>query len=787
MERAPERHRWRDLWNRLRGVPVRWDLGPWWEIAAAAGALDLRGARDAELRARAASIRERAASAPLAGQALAEACAVFAEAAARTLGLRPFPEQLLAGLALNASWVAELATGEGKTLAAVLPAWLHACAGQGVHVLTFNDYLARRDAAWMGPLYELLGVTVGCVQAGMAPDARRRAYAAEVTYATAKEVGFDLLRDGVVRAPSGAVLRPFHLAIVDEADSIMIDEARVPLVLAGRFSPDPRDLSRLTEAVRALRAGVDFATDQPRRNVFLTEAGFERLEAGLGCGALHGSGNAGLLADLHQALHAEFLLRRDVDYIVRAGRVEIVDEFTGRVVPDRQWPDGLQAAVEAKEGLRASGGGQVLGRISLQHFLNLYPRLAGMTATARLAAEDLAEFYALEVAVIPPHRPCVRVDGPDRVFSHQAAKVRAVVAEAVAAHARGRPILVGTASVEESEALAAELGREGLACQVLNAKNDELEAAIVARAGEPGAITISTAMAGRGTDIRLGGAREEARDEVVALGGLLVLGTQRHESRRVDDQLRGRAGRQGDPGESLFFVSLEDGLFVRHGLREALPRGLGRVRQDAPLSRPGVGREITRAQRILEGQNHEIRQTLWRYSSKVEQQRQHLQRLRREVLGESSEGRAGLAREVRLHQLDRLWAEHLEQLGVLRETVILEAVGGKSPLDEFLRVASRAYAERLEELDERVAAHVAELEAAAEPGLLLEQLRGPSSTWTYLVNDDQFERSVWLLSASQTGGLAVAAGLFGPLLTLWLLLRRWFGPRPPGDLDGGEA
>src|SRR5215831_10392553 len=601
-----ETRRWMRRLEKWRGVElVEENLAPYEE---ALHEINRRGedfARktDDQLREAGASLRERSRRGASSDELLVDVFALAREAAARTLGMRPFDVQVMAGVALSRGKLVEMQTGEGKTLAAVAPACLNACAGRGVHVLTFNDYLARRDAAWMGPVYRFLGLSVGAVQEGMSVDARRAAYAADITYATAKEAGFDFLRDGLCRTPDELVHRPFNFAIVDEADSILIDEARVPLVIAGERPGSQTSLYRTAELIAALARGEDWETDENDRNISLTDRGVDRVESELGCGDLYSAENYLLLVEINQALHARALLHRDVDYIVRDGRIELVDEFTGRVMDDRRWPDGLQAALEAKENLPIRPGGRILGSITLQHFLKHYPGLSGMTATAQPAAEELEGFYGLKVVPIPPNRPCVREDLPDVIFTHKDAKHRSLIAEISRANATGRPVLVGTSSVEESESLARKLSQAGVACRVLNAKNDEAEAEIIAEAGAVGAVTISTNMAGRGTDIRLGGAREEERERVVVLGGLYVIGTNRHESRRIDDQLRGRAGRQGDPGTSRFFISLEDDLIQRYGVVSLIPASHRPVRQPGPITDPVVSREIARAQRIVEGQN----------------------------------------------------------------------------------------------------------------------------------------------------------------------------------------
>jgi len=784
-----------DFWNRARGVPIQYDLADYRRTLAAVERFNFKRSPDAGLRTTAARLADRARRGEPSDDLLAEAFALVRETAARRIGLRPFDEQVLAGIALHRGRVVEMDTGEGKTLAAVLPAALNALAGAGVHVLTFNDYLARRDAAWMGPVYEGLGLSVGVVQDGMAEAARRRAYRADITYATAKEAGFDYLRDHLCYDAADLVQRDFRFAIVDEADSLLIDEARVPLVIAGRLDAEAAAPTGLAEVVRGLRPGLDFQTDEGERNLVLTDEGLRRIESRLGGIDLHAADRLELLTGVHQALHAEFLLRRDVDYIVRRGRVEIVDEFTGRVVEDRHWPDGLQAAVEAREGLRPGTGGAILGSITLQHFLGLYPKVAGMTATARSAASEFREFYGLETVVIPPHRPCIRQDLPDAVFSHREAKFDALTADIGRMHAAGRPVLVGTASVRESEELAAALRAKGIACEVLNAKNDEREAKIVAQAGRLGAVTISTNMAGRGTDIKLGGADEEEREAVVRLGGLLVIGTNRHESLRIDRQLRGRAGRQGDPGASRFYVSLEDPLVEKYGVRNLLPKGLRSLRRDGPLDNPAIAREIARGQRIVEGQNFEIRKTLRTYSYLLEKQRRIFHARREDILAGDglpdplsrkvrrararlraqmgAEAWNDLERRLSLREADRAWREHLAVLADVREGIHLAGVGGRSPVAEFQRIANEEFARLEARIEDGILAAFRSLPddpSRIDAGRL--GLRGPASTWTYLINDQQFGLWVSLLHGSNIGATAVAAAAFGPLYLLMGIVSR---------------
>ena len=811
--RPPVRNRigWRQRLARLGGSSVDLDLRGFDAPLAAVREIerDLAELSDDAIAERARKLAARARGGAEPDGLRNETFALVCEAAARTLGERPFDVQVVAALALAGGRVVELQTGEGKTLAAVLPAVLHGLGGEGVHVLTFNDYLARRDAEWMGPIYRMLGLSVDAVQQGMPPAARRRAYRADVTYVTAKEAGFDHLRDLRATDPEAVVHRPFHVALVDEADSLLIDEARTPLVLAGRTEPRNSMVRRIAEHVAALAPGVDFDADEYGRSVELTEAGLGRMERSLGVASLHDGEHYGLLTGVSCALHARVLLRRDVDYLVRDGHIGMIDEHTGRVVADRHWPDGLQAALEAKEGLAPDGDGRILGSIPLQHFLRGYPFLCGMTGTACDAADELREIYGLEVVVVPTNRPVIRIDRPDVMFTHREAKERAVVAEVRRAHAVRRPVLVGTLSVVESERLAKRLRAAGIACEVLNARNDAAEARIVARAGRIGAVTISTNMAGRGTDIRLGGGDEGEREQVAALGGLYVIGTNRHESRRVDLQLRGRAGRQGDPGESCFFVSLEDELLVRYGIRDLIPARLMPARRDAPIEHPIVRREIARAQRIVEGQNHEIRRTLSRYAEIVEDQRRRLLGRRQALLAGRAEpdvwrgepqryrdlvdacGREAIRRAevaVTLHHLDQAWVEHLALCADLREGIHLVRLGQQDPLTRFTSEVVDAY-ERLEPgLDDAVRAaldRVRVVDGQIDLAAAGVDVKGPAATWTYLVNDDPFRDQIGqLLTGPGRGSIAIFSALWlMPLMIAWGVVDRYLRKRPRRRAD----
>ncbi len=748
------------LLHRIRSGAVEFGTKPYLKQLEKISAFEehFRDLRDDQLRAAAQSLRDRTAAKVPRPRLLGEAFALVREVADRLLGMRLYDEQMLAALALDQGKVAEMQTGEGKTLAAVAPAFLSSLSGHGVHVLTFNDYLARRDAHWMGPVYQFLGVSVGYVQQGMTNAERQRAYECHVTYVTAKEAGFDFLRDQICMDPSLLVQRSLSYAIVDEADSILIDEARVPLVIAGETDELDVDIAGLPTLVQQLVADEDYAIDRGWRNVNFTANGLDRVEKMLGCGDLHGRRNLELLTRLNLALQAEVQLNRDIDYLVRDGRIELIDEFTGRVAENRRWPYGLQAAIEAKEGLRIQADGMILASITLQHFLKQYDRLAGMTGTAVEAADELHEFYGLKVVTVPTHKPCARCEEPDAVFDGKQAKQLALVAKIAHVHGTGRPVLVGTASVRESEELAASLRDTGVECNVLNAKNDELEAELVAEAGAVGAVTISTNMAGRGTDIRLGGHDERDRESVLAAGGLYVLGCNRHESRRIDNQLRGRSARQGDPGGARFFVSLEDDLLVRYGVGQLEELRLLRNQSGLLSEDPQITHRIAHSQRVIEGESFEIRRTLRRYSAVVERQRKELFSRRRAILTDQlvptllqqrsadryhklvadfGEQRIQAGeKQITLFHINQGWADHLAHVAEIREQIHLFSMGGYNPLDEFHRRINQSMTQTLVRIDDEIVATFERVEFT-EDGLDLAKykLTGPSSTWTYMIND----------------------------------------------------
>ena len=638
---------------------------------------------DEELASKTDEFRERVANGESLDDLLPEAFAVVREASVRTLGMRHFDVQLMGGIVLHEGRIAEMKTGEGKTLVATLPVYLNALEGKGVHVVTVNDYLARRDAEWMGAIYRFLKLKVGVITHDLDVEGRKEAYAADITYGTNNEFGFDYLRDNMVLRKEDMVQRSLNYAIVDEVDSILIDEARTPLIISGQ-AEKPTDLYyKFARIVTRLRPEEDYTVDEKAKTVAITEAGVAKVEKMLNVDNLYDDANNDLAHYLNQALRAHALMKRDRDYVVKDGKVIIVDEFTGRLMFGRRYSDGLHQAIEAKENVRIERESQTLASITFQNYFRMYRKLAGMTGTAATEEEEFRKIYGLDVVVIPTNAPMIRVDHPDMVYKTERAKFAAVVKEIVELHKKGQPVLVGTISIEKSERLSALLSREGVPHQVLNAKYHEKEAEIIAQAGRLGAVTIATNMAGRGTDIVLGGnpeyiarqklrslgydpsvifaatergpsnvpevleAREKYREilaevkketdaeheKVVALGGLHIIGTERHESRRIDNQLRGRAGRQGDPGSSRFYVSLEDDLMRLFG-GEMITKWMERLgwEEDVPIEHPRLSRSIEMAQKRVEARNFDIRKQVLEYDDVMNKQREVIYKERRRVL-----------------------------------------------------------------------------------------------------------------------------------------------------------
>jgi preprotein translocase subunit SecA len=624
----------------------------------------MRGLSDAELQAVTPALKERLENGEGLDDILPEAFAAVREAGRRTVDMRHFDSQLVGGVVLHEGKIAEMATGEGKTLVATLPVYLNALTGLGVHLITVNDYLARRDAEWMGPIYKFLGLTVGAVVHGLDDPERKEAYGCDVTYGTNNEFGFDYLRDNMKYSPEEMVQREFNYAIVDEVDSILVDEARTPLIISGPAEESTDKYYKINKLIYQLQREKDFMVDEKAKTAYLVDEGVARIEKLLKVDNLYDPKYVDFLHHINQALKAHHLFSRDVDYIVTDGKVVIVDEFTGRLMPGRRFSDGLHQALEAKENVKIERENQTLATVTFQNYFRMYKKLAGMTGTADTEALEFRKIYNLDVVVIPTNRVLIRMNHPDVVYRTEIEKFRAVVNEIQELHTKGRPVLVGTLSIDKSERVSEILKRKGIPHHILNAKNHEREAEIVAQAGRFKAVTISTNMAGRGTDILLGGnpkflaltlakgqhegedylkALEEAKkiceqekEKVIALGGLHILGTERHESRRIDNQLRGRSGRQGDPGSSRFYVSLEDEIMRLFGSDRISPL-LGRLgmTEDMPIEHPLITKAIENAQSRVEAHNFDIRKYLLEYDNVMNKQRETIYGMRKDIMEDS--------------------------------------------------------------------------------------------------------------------------------------------------------
>jgi len=725
---------------------------------------------DAELRGKTEVLKKRVTDGETLDAVLPEAFAVVREAGKRTLGMRHFDVQLLGGIALHNGKIAEMRTGEGKTLVATLPAYLNALSGKGVHVVTVNDYLARRDAEWMGRLYTFLGLTVGVNTPQMSREEKQAAYGADVTYGTNNEFGFDYLRDNMKFQLEEMVQREFNFAIVDEVDSILIDEARTPLIISGPAEDSSAAYVAVDRVIPRL-AAEDFERDEKVRAVTLTEAGVESVERLLVAHGLMKEGESlyditsvSLLHHVNQALRAHKLFARDTDYIVKDGKVVIIDEFTGRMMEGRRYSDGLHQALEAKEGVRVQNENQTLASITFQNYFRLFPKLGGMTGTAMTESAEFAQIYGLEVIDIPTNRDMIRVDEHDEVYRTIEEKHEAIIALIEDCHKREQPCLVGTVSIEKSEALAALLKKRGIRHQVLNARYHEQEAAIIAQAGVPGAVTIATNMAGRGTDIQLGGnlemrvrtelsaitdeaeraRRREAiaaeiavsRDKVLAAGGVYIVGTERHESRRIDNQLRGRSGRQGDPGRSKFFLSLQDDLMRIFGSErmDSMLQRLGLEPGEA-IVHPWINKAIEKAQQKVEARNFEIRKQLLQYDDVMNDQRKVVYEQRKDLMRtpDVSDTIAGMREEVLGAMVARsipggAFSEQWNVHGLHEEVLRVFAID--APVADWAKeegIAEEEIRERLVALiDQRMAAKVAnygpEMMRMAEKSLLLQLL-----------------------------------------------------------------
>ena len=731
------------------------------------------------------------------GEDRARFLALAREAGDRTLDMRPFDVQLQGALRLLEGDVIEMATGEGKTLAGAIAAIGFVLQGHRVHVISVNDYLATRDAEWMKPLFDLFDIVSASVSENSTRDERKAAYDADIVYGSVNEIGFDVLRDQLVTRPGDLVSPKPDVAIIDEADSVLVDEALVPLILAGSAVGEVPD-KPIHDAVTKLKKN-HYEIDAEGRNVYLTDEGAAFIENELGGINLYDEEHVGTtLVHVNVAMHAHILVERDVHYIVRDGGVHLINASRGRVAQLQRWPDGLQAAVELKEGLAQTDSGEVIDTITVQALIGRYPKVCGMTGTAVAAGEQLRQFYQLAVSQIPPNTKNIRVDEIDRVYDNKSNKADAVVEFVKQVHETGQPVLIGTHDVAESEELAHLLGRAGVQSVVLNAKNDAEEAKIIAEAGAKGAVTVSTQMAGRGTDIKLGGSAGQRdagesspeRDEVVELGGLCVVGTGRHDTERLDNQLRGRAGRQGDPGRSVFFSSVEDPLVTRN---LTLKRDPVSSSEDGSLGSKGVD-IIEQAQRIAEGVMLELHANTWRYNQLVNQQREIIVKRRTTLLttdaalqefketeperyaeltgvsgesekdGDSSEAPAPAtepvphdvleqaAREIMLFHLDRAWADHLAYVSDVRASIHLRSIGRESPLDEFHKLILAEFGKLPGEAVENARKTFREA-VITKDGIDLDQadLRRSTTTWTYMVHDSPFS----------SGGAKALQGIVG--------------------------
>ena len=715
----------------------------------------MRALDDDGLKAKTAEFKARLAKDANLDELLPEAFALVREAAHRNLGQRHFDVQLTGGIVLHQGKIAEMKTGEGKTLTATAPVYLNALSGAGVHVVTVNDYLARRDCVWMGQVYHALGLSTACInhdqsflydpeykkaqeiadtmrdnlgsfhvsQDFLRPCSRREAYAADITYGTNNEFGFDYLRDNMVYRLEDKVQRPFNYAIVDEVDSILIDEARTPLIISAPDEESSKWYQDFARIIPRLSADEDYKVDEKDRAATLTEAGIAKVEKIMGSGNIYEEKGIKYLHHLEQALRAQALYRLDRDYVVKDGQIIIIDEFTGRLMPGRRWSGGLHQAIEAKEGVKVQAESLTLASITFQNLFRMYKKLAGMTGTAMTSAEEFDKVYNLDCVPIPTNKPLSRRDLPDRIYKTEKGKFAAVVAEIKERNAAGQPVLVGTRSVEKNEYLGALLEREGVKHKILNAKNHEREGEIIAQAGRSGAVTIATNMAGRGVDIILGGNPPEQSEgqKVRDAGGLLIIGTERHEARRIDNQLRGRGGRQGDPGTTQFFISTEDDLariFAGDAMKKLME--MLKVPDDMPIESGMVSKRIEEAQTKIEGSHFDVRKHLLDYDSVMNKQREVIYKKRDDILAKSNEeifayladlaqrgnsvdsfnqrveqngkdAMVAAGRFIALKTVDFFWQEHLELMDNVRDATRLRAYGQQDPLVEYKNEANKQF------------------------------------------------------------------------------------------------
>jgi len=727
---------------------------------------ELQNISDEKLKEKTLGLKERINKEESLDNLIPEAFALVREAGKRTLNQRHFDVQLMGGIVLHQGKIAEMKTGEGKTLSATLALYLNALKGKGAHLITVNDYLAKRDAVWMGQIYYALGLSTGCIvhdnayiydpgfkddldkerdivggfkviESFLRPVARKEAYGADITYGTNNEFGFDYLKDNMAYDLSQQVQRGFNYAIIDEVDSILIDEARTPLIISAPDMESSKWYQEFSKIIPRLDAKTDYEIDEKMRAATLTESGINKIEKLLGMGNIYQERGIKYLHHLEQSLKAEVLFKKDKDYVVKDGEVIIVDEFTGRLMPGRRWSGGLHQAIEAKENVRVQPESLTLASITFQNYFRMYEKLSGMTGTALTSAEEFDKVYGLEVTAVPTNKPMIRQELADKIFKNEAGKYAALLKEIKERHQKGQPVLVGTTSIEKNEYLGKLLDREGLAHQILNAKHHEKEGEIIAQAGRKGQITIATNMAGRGVDIILGGNPPDnaEAEEVKKVDGLHIIGTERHEARRIDNQLRGRSGRQGDPGSSQFFVSLEDDLMRIFGgdriksLMEAL-----KIPEDQPIEAGLVSGAIESAQSKIEGMNFDLRKHVLEYDDVMNKHREVIYRKRREILEKAQNStlrgqileiikKAGLKEEdyekkekeigedkmrevekiVSLRVMDAFWMEHLENMEHLRDSVRLRAYGQRDPLVEYKTEGHKMFQKLLDMIESSIA------------------------------------------------------------------------------------
>ena len=769
--------------KKARGVPVHIDMRDYFKFAESVLSVEISSKSDEDLK------RLFSYGKPC------EAYAAVAEAAARTIGLRPYIEQVAAGRIMTENNLVQMQTGEGKTLAAVFPALFNASIGINTHILTANDYLAERDALWMGEIYSFFGFDAGYVIAKMDKEHKKKAYCSIITYLTAKQAGFDYLHDCIsLDNRDNRYNNPFQSCIVDEADFILIDEARIPLVIARERKGDliaPRECYAIAEE---LNIHEDYTLDHAGSNCILTVNGINKVCLKMGVDELSEEGRRAV-AGVNVALHALMLLDRDVDYIVRDNSVELVDELTGRVAEHREWPYGIQRALEAKEGVSIRRSGEICGSVTVGDFIRMYSNISAMTATAEPAAMEFYTNYNLETYIIPPHLDSIRIDLPDMIFSTKKAKYKQMVVMIKESVSKKQPVLIGTSSVEESKRISDILESEGIKHAVLNAVQDRREAEIISNAGSAGAVTVSTNIAGRGTDIILGGINGEDSETARSAGGLLVIGLNRHESRRIDNQLRGRSGRQGDPGQSIYLLSLEDRLFKRYGIREFIPEALLHFTGDSPVTGKKTIREIARAQEIIEDQFSKMRKTLRDYAAVVEAYRKQIVRDRFEALdsGEfpleiidsineilpansvqvSDDDTILYFAEIFASKLDGFTVDFFEWSEHLREGIHLRRLGQQEPLLEYRKEVEKTFREGYQRTVNECCEFVKE--RGHDFSREIRNNDGTDNTWTYIIDDNPFP-SFTLGLLGMDNAVAAAAGfmlsLVAPLFIFENILRR---------------